>query len=511
MNSFNVLREPCINAIYKSGESKLITLRDVFRDSKQILKFQYNGYPKAFEFALYRLIVLLALRIYRITWDDLEDILKNGFDMDIFDRYTEKLERDGVSFDLFGDVPFLLTPRADFTKREYNKTAPLSVLNPFMKTGHNEIFYNIKRKNTIRPVEEGYEFNDEELFAAVVFNALYSMYSGMGSTPCATGSLGGIPVCVLYQGDNLHETIILNMPYMTKREHEDTLPYWERHSRVIDLTKLPESFINYACVPTMKVTLKEAKGAIRVVKCGSLYDKGSKPQDLLKDYLLQRDPNLVTKEFWETATDENGKRVKTAKDIPLTSHALKKGTFLQLARIDSARIISNDRKKLIYDKLDILGLTDKKLTITFYAQAIKSPSGDHVDVCETFSGIDAIFLSDRSQERARLVTAHIDATNDRLAYMYSQYVNDIRTESAGSENAQSTENICAGYLDEIKELFTTKYIPMIEGDGDIQDVLLDISKTCRETFDALPTLQNNYITKGRWSNMLYYSLKKLTE
>lgn len=512
VKSLDVLRNPCINTVYISGETKMINLREAVRDAHIISCIAYNGYPKIFEFAIYKFLMLFTQNIYRPTWDEIEDLWGAGkFDMDVFDAYTAKYECDGFSFDLFGDIPFMQMSKKEFAEKEWSgKSEPIAVLDPLLKTGNNEIFFGMTKRDPSKKVEDTYTFSDEKLFASILCAALYPLFTGAGYVPSATGSSGSTPVCALYSGDNLFETLILNYAYMTKQEYENTVPFWEKEDRLPDLTKTPESYLNYACIPSAKISLKDADSAIRVVKGNGLYTSGEKPQELLSDYLVQNDPNLILRETQETATDENGKKTKVSKNIPLTSHKLKKGIYLQLARIDVMRSIDNSKKKLIYDKLELLGLEDKKLTVTFYGQGIKSTSGDYVEIYETFNGIDAVFLSEKSQERARVVTDYISETNQKLAYIYEQYINEIRTKTNKIDSPQKTSDICAEYLDDIREIFLNKYAPVIEGNGDIKDIKLDISRICRDKFASLPVLAGDYITKGKWANILYYSLDALT-
>lgn len=505
---YNVLITPCVNVKYISGQEKLISLRDVVNDAHQIKELAYHYAPKMDEFALYKFMVLLLQDVYRPLWEDLSDLWNRGsFDIDMFDTYTKDFEDSGFSFDLLGERPFMQMFPQDYSNTEIiDDLSPISCLSPAMRSGRNDVFFGIRRKNGLAPVEESYEMDLERMFASLIRTMLYPIFTGstggsstpsssssrIGYCPSATGGSGSTPVCALYSGKNLFETIILNMTDMTSKEYSQTLPFWKQYPHTLSIADIKESYLNYACVPSARIMLVDTGDGIKVLKKSIKYEKGNKPQELLAGYMMLHDPNVITK------------RIKDG-EAPLTAHSIQRGTYLQLSRLDHQIM---GEKKLIYDKLEEFGETDKKISVSFYGEGVKSNSGDYATIYERFEDIDACFLTQKSQENAHLVTDYIKLSEKELRYATDQYLKHVLTGDANVQDVSRSLSLCQEYIDDMREEFTGRYIYAIES-GEIAETIRDINTLCANKFESQPVIGADYITRGTWSKILKTRLKKL--
>lgn len=493
---YNVLNTPCINTIYLSGEEKMVSLRAIIKEAHQIKELAYHYSPKMDEFALYKFLILLLQDVYRPLWDDLADLWKRGsFDIEVFDNYVRDFEEGGFSFDLLGDRPFMQMFPQDYSDTEIKDTlSPISCLSPAMRSGNNDVFFGIRRRDGSAPVEESYEMDIERMFASLISTMLFPVFTGSGYCPSATGGSGSTPVCALYSGVNLFETIILNMTDMTSTEYDQTLPFWKQCPHIFCIADMKESYLNYACVPSARIMLVDGDDGIKVLKKSIKYEKGSKPQELLAGYMLLHDPNVITK------TIKNG-------EAPLTAHSIQRGTYLQLSRLDHHIM---GEKKLIYDKLEEFSETDKKITVSFYGEGVKSTSGDYATIYERFDDIDACFLTQKSQENAHLVTEYIQLSEKELGYATDQYLKHVLTGDANVKAVSRSLSLCQEFIDDMREEFTCRYIGYIESDR-IIEIIQDINWFCIEKFESQPVIGADYITRGTWSKILKRRLKKLLD
>ena len=491
---YNVLITPCVNVKYISGQEKLISLRDVVNDAHQIKELAYHYAPKMDEFALYKFMILLLQDVYRPLWDDFSVLWDRGsFDIDMFDSYTKDFEGSGFSFDLLGDRPFMQMFPEDYSNTEIKDVlSPISCLSPAMRSGNNDVFFGIKRKNGLAPVEESYEMDLERMFASLISTMLYPVFTGSGYCPSATGGSGSTPVCALYSGNNLFETIILNMTDMTSKEYSQTLPFWKQCPHTLDIADIKESYLNYACIPSARIMLVDTGDGIKVLKKSIKYEKGNKPQELLAGYMMLHDPNVITK------------RIKDG-EAPLTAHSIQRGTYLQLSRLDHQIM---GEKKLIYDKLEEFGETDKKISISFYGEGVKSTSGGYATIYERFEDIDACFLTQKSQENAHLVTDYIKLSEKELGYATDQYLKHVLTGDANVQAISRSLLLCQEYIDDMREEFTGRYIYAIES-GKIAETIQDINTLCAAKFESQPVIGADYITRGIWFKILNARLTKL--
>lgn len=493
---YNVLHTPCINVKYLTGKEKMVSLRDIIKEAHQIKEISYHYAPKMDEFALYRFLVLLMQDVYRPLWDDLALLWKEElFDIDIFDNYVRDFEDSGFSFDLVGDRPFMQMFPQDYSDTEIKDAlSPISCLSPAMRSGNNDVFFGIKRRNGTDPVEESYEMDLERMFASLISTILFPVFTGSGYCPSATGGSGSTPVCALYSGDNLFETIILNMTDMSSKEYAQTLPFWKQCPHILNITDMQESYLNYACIPSARIMLVDRDNHVKVLKKSIKFEKGRKPQELLAGYMLLHDPNVITKTIKDGETS-------------LTAHSIQRGAYLQLSRLDH-RIAGE--KKLVYDKLEDFRETNKKITVSFYGEGVKSTSGDYATIYERFENIDACFLSRKSQENAHLVTEYIKLSEKELGYAADQYLKHVLTGDANVKSISQSVSLCQEYIDDMREEFICRYIGDIEA-GLVEKILQDINRICMEKFESQPVIGADYITRGTWSKVLKYRLKTLIE
>jgi len=517
MKSFNVMYDKWIPVELLTGEKITLSLHETVEKMPLIKKISYPGYPKINEFAIYKFLFLFLQNIFRPDSEDIPDMYEEGcLDISKIDTYIEDFEKKGFSFDLYGDTPFMQAWPDDISEKDSSKVAPISVLNGLLLTGTNPIFFMAPRRNNRKDkVEDMYEMTDAELCINLLGAILFPLFTGAGYVASATGGSGCTPVCALYSGRNLFETFMLNMADMSKEEYRNTVPYWENKSRIPDLTTLKESYINYAVIPSAKFRLFEIDGKTKVLKAICEYPKNAKPE-IFKEYLTRYDPNLLTIETKKSVKSEDGKSESTSTYVPLTAHDTQRpeyrGTFKCLAYLDPMRYIAGGQKQLITSRIQELGLKNGKISVTFYAQGIKTTSNDYADIYETFDNIDPEFLSVRAQERAKIIVSHINRVMEKLKEVTQGYVQEATLHKSDKAMIKkSTHTFCTGFLNDIYQDFINIYVKRIESDEDIKAIIQDIDKSCYKKFKQFPVIAQDYITFGNWSNILFYETNKLTK
>lgn len=219
MAKFNVLTEPWIPVVDLRGELREYGLIDVITKAHEFDAIRDPAPP--IQFGIYRLLVTFVQRAYRI-FDHfaLEDAFDEGrFDETVLEEYIYRIgER---RFDLFDSQnPFLQTcPRKEDEKKIKSIV---------------EIFFHIPGGTNVTHFHHTME-DEHGVVPAVAARGLCSIspfmiQGGQGYSPSINGTP---PWYVLPKGENLFETILLNVPVMQiPGIRNDGVPVWETDANV---------------------------------------------------------------------------------------------------------------------------------------------------------------------------------------------------------------------------------------------------------------------------------------
>ncbi|MHA1897574.1 MAG: type I-E CRISPR-associated protein Cse1/CasA [Promethearchaeota archaeon] len=202
--------------------SVMVSIRDIFEHAQDILKINCS-YP-THEYGIYRMLLAMILDMNDLLGLDSEDYWDNALELiglferqkfpeGILDQYIEKYDIYN-RFNLFDkDFPFYQVPYHpapkdnDHDKKSSSKSdkkfKTILELIPILPTGNNPIFnFHINRK------EKHYITAAESAQALVAISAFMTQ-GGRGYSP---GINGKPPYYVLIEGNNLFETLVLNIP-----------------------------------------------------------------------------------------------------------------------------------------------------------------------------------------------------------------------------------------------------------------------------------------------------------
>lgn len=206
IRTYSVMKEPVIPVVMTDGRLCEASIREVLCNAHKIRDLQCDSPLETI--AVFRLLVAIAMDMTRPKrWRDRQDLLVGGqFAPEKVDAYISECELAGSCFDLFDPLhPFMQT--AFDPEMDEKAVKPVAVLSVSLPSGNNHIFLDHR-------MEAEAEMTPAEAFRAVVTTYLFCTAgaqgypSGVNNTP---------PVYSRILGDNLYETIILNM--VSTREH----------------------------------------------------------------------------------------------------------------------------------------------------------------------------------------------------------------------------------------------------------------------------------------------------
>ena len=222
---YSVMKEPVIPVIISNGRLCMENIRDVLCKAHEISDLQCSSPLETI--AVFRLLVAIAMDMTRPQrWMDRQELLEKGrFDSAEVDAYISACESNGPCFDLFDSKhPFMQT--AFDPKMDEKAIKPVALLSVSLPSGNNHIFLDHR-------MESAAEMSPGDAFRALLTTYLFCTAttqdypSGINNTP---------PVYSRIMGENLYETIVLNM--ISTREHPslpdgyDLVP-WRNYKPVI--------------------------------------------------------------------------------------------------------------------------------------------------------------------------------------------------------------------------------------------------------------------------------------
>lgn len=212
------------------------------------------------EFGVFRLIQTLVLDCFRPQrLIDIEELLEEGnFDKDRIERYIEICMEEGTTFDFFDEKrPFLQYPKEKWSTKDFTSVAKL---NPVSPSGNNHIHFVHEFENEISfPKDEAARL----LCAAYQFSAM----GGRGYTATVYDS-SKLPTFCVVKGNNLFETLVLNLVPTKKYEKFDApRAIWRRDVEIEETT--PDTSLIYGMIfPCRKIRLIEDGDIVKEMQYG---------------------------------------------------------------------------------------------------------------------------------------------------------------------------------------------------------------------------------------------------
>ena len=199
--SYSIIKECVFLVQMKNGKEEELGLRALFLHAHEI--DDLVGTTPIERYAIFRLLVAFAMDIYPVlNYKGRRNLLEEGrFDIDVFDKYITMCENARSNcFDLFdSEHPFM---QDSFDEGiDSNAEKSVAALTIGLPKGNNHIFMDHRPESVII------------LNAPEAFRAMITLY--LFCTAMAQGYPSGVnntpPVYSICLGENLFETIVLNM------------------------------------------------------------------------------------------------------------------------------------------------------------------------------------------------------------------------------------------------------------------------------------------------------------
>ena len=298
----DVYRDPWIDAQYTDGHIDRLSLRECIAQSRDIQFLFIQDAKYALDNTVpYTLLTMIVGRVFKSDQDEKLEMLENGkFNIEQIDNYIETCKQKGVSFDVFDEKrPFLQDP--EYKERPNIKTnITVGILEPFMISGNNTVFYHNKDYDTNGgPLEKELFMTPAQFIASIARNHMYHNSSGQS---CGTGYVPSQPpLHGMIHGKNLFETIVLSLP-----RDLCGVPLWERR---YDMT-VPEiiaaygrlDYLSAAFLPTISIRFGDVDGqnVKTIFYLGNIYKNkdSEKPKEYTKLFYVptKTGMNLFLKE-----------------------------------------------------------------------------------------------------------------------------------------------------------------------------------------------------------------------
>lgn len=232
--TFNLVDRPWIPCVTMNGRSVHVGLRDLLRKTHDLVEIRSESPLETV--SIYRLVLAILHRVFgprnRDEWASLWNGGHGGWDTSLLDDY---LDRWRNRFDLFSeDGPFY--QMAGFTA---NRESPVSRLFHELASGNNPTLFDHSQDAHMEPMTA------DAVARALVAHQTFAV--GGGKSP--TGYTSHAPlvgsVAVMLVGDNLFETLMLNLVMYDPKESrpipasETDRPSWERDDPILPGKRRP--------------------------------------------------------------------------------------------------------------------------------------------------------------------------------------------------------------------------------------------------------------------------------
>ena len=406
--AYSVLTEPVIPVLWLDGTSSSIGIRETFLRAHEIRDIQ--GETPLERYALLRLLIAFAMdMLHPRNSYERRDLLDAGqFDQDVFDQYTALCEKDGPRFDLFDSEHPFMQSKYDEKLDEKAKKPAASIVHS-LPSGNNHVFIHHRTADL------------HALSFSRAFHAALASYLFCVSGTAGPSSVNNTPpVYAVMVGNNLFETIIVNM--LSEKE-AGSLPYglglvpWRKGITVIPKEKVAAVTLleGLTWMPRRITLFPEENGTVRSVCCQAGLD--FKGNDLWNDPHV---PKFKKKdETYGTVKPELGRSMWRDAGALMYDH---KGKTIRQPQ--ALRCLANifDQDELPY-QIPIRGvglITNQAAYTGWLEEVISFPS--------------SLLTQQEQADRFRIDIAYLEAMQMQISVNVQRYVDKLRNGSTGKEH-----------------------------------------------------------------------------
>lgn len=406
---YSVIKCPVVLVLDMNDRVQEMSFRQVFEQA-HLLK-DISGDNPLDRFAMFRLLVAFAMDAYKPqTWRERKELFNQGcFDMKQFDEYVNQCEQNGACFDLLdAQKPFMQAAHDEELDR--NALKSIAKLSPVLPQGNNHMFW-------LHQPEEVQCMTLTRAFRTML--GLYTFCTAMSQGyPSPVNNT--TPVYTMVKGENLYQTIILNMLSIAECEpidYGEGMVPWRKNSPIIPKQEV------------LDVTLLEAltwQPRRITLQCDNDYQVTS--------VWLQQGKNFKGNEVW---ADPWVPRKCTAKGDWIT---LKPQTQRALWRDLGTILLDTNGKKnraptTVTQCLKIM--STKPSLVKVYEIGLVTSNASFVDLMEDELSVPVYLLED--EDKASLFVEQVSLTENiqhNMGYMITHCI----------PNAQQLATVAQGYF-----------------------------------------------------------------
>ncbi|MFA6011095.1 MAG: type I-E CRISPR-associated protein Cse1/CasA [Desulfobacteraceae bacterium] len=263
--SFNLIDEPWIPCVMRSGDYKEMGLKELLLKAPDISGFDFQNPLE--EAALYRMLLALVHRIVdgpkdMAEWKDLYQ--SEGFNRS---KVTAYLDKWHSRFDLFSEEhPFYQTAKLEIIDKD-NKISPIPIssIQTAKASGNTKTLFDHSLDSEVLPLSP-------EVSARGLLSAQGYLMGGLNKKTTnhfqyqqsfLHGSMVTGLFCLL-MGENLFQTLTLNLLIFNTQEpipsQPNDCPVWERNDRGTDGITTPKGYLDYLTCKSRHICLIPEQG-----------------------------------------------------------------------------------------------------------------------------------------------------------------------------------------------------------------------------------------------------------
>lgn len=431
--TYSVLNEPVFPVIWNDGKRKDVGLRDAFLYAHEIRDIQ--GDNPLERYALLRLLIAFSMDMLHPKNSYARRALldKQRFDPGTLEAYISECESAGPRFDLFdSNHPFLQTKYDEIVDKKAEKS--VAVIIHSLPSGNNHIFIDHRK-------EDSQSVSYSKAFRALVASYLFCVSGTAG--PSSVNNTP--PLYTIVVGDNLFETIIINM---LSEQEVRPLPYgigevpWRNYPDVIPKQKIATVSLleGLTWMPRRILLIPEEDNSVHRVICQAGLD--FQGNDLWNDPHV---PRFKKKDgTYGTVKPELGRALW--RDVGTLLYDHNSAVIRQPQILRCLLNIFDEDEIPIWIKIRAVGLITNQAAYTHWYESELSLPSQLLHIEESAS----IFRSD---------VAMVEAVQDNIFCNVQKYVDLPRPESDSKEHEIASQ--CQQYF--LQLAYELLFGPAIDG------------------------------------------------
>lgn len=292
--SFNLLHQPWLPGLTLEGKPAELTLREALLNAHHYRELSAES--PLLTIAIHRLLLTILHRVFgpknMSAWGDLWH--NQQFPAAPLETYFDKWQH---RFDLFDTShPFMQTPDPRM------KSKSIINLVTDMASGNNATLFNHHTE------EQGVSLTPAESGRALLAGQLFGLAGLSGIPDKFTDSPGARGVHFFAEGQNLFETLLLNLPQYPTEEGEipslpEDKPAWESDNPYLPERETPLGYLDYLTWPSRRIlleaTLVNNQPVVRTMTIGPGLRLSPNVRDPFKHYRIDEERGYLVHRFNE--------------------------------------------------------------------------------------------------------------------------------------------------------------------------------------------------------------------